>query len=71
MTGLFCVSVIAVGALGWIIRAIRAADRKVDDLIRRPADIQELPAWHTFLNPGAAHDQAVIDAMEQQFGEGR
>jgi hypothetical protein len=30
-----------------------------------------LPHWGEFLNPQAAHDRAVIDAMEQQFGEGR
>lgn len=33
-------------------------------------DTQRLPAWQEFLNPLAAHDRAVTDAMEQQFQDG-
>jgi hypothetical protein len=68
MSALICVCVAAAGLLGWIVRAVRAADKKVDDLIGRPTPV--LPPWHEFLNPQAAHDQAVIDALEEQFQDG-
>lgn len=39
--------------------------RQADD------DTVPLPAWQEFLDPHAAHDRAVVDAMERQFEEGR
>ncbi len=68
MSALVGLCLLLVPVLGWIVRAVRAADKKVDDLIGRPTP--SLPPWHEFLNPQAAHDQAVIDALEQQFQDG-
>ncbi len=68
MSALVGLCLLLVPVLGWIVRAVRAADKKVDDLIGRPTPV--LPPWHEFLNPQAAHDQAVIDALEEQFQDG-
>lgn len=46
------------------------AVREVNRLLTDQADTQPLPLWRDFLNPQAAHDQAVVDAMEQQFQDG-
>lgn len=67
MSALIWVCMLLLPVLGWIFRAVRAADR----LVGRPDQAPQLPPWHEFLNPAAAYDQAIIDDLEKQFGEGR
>lgn len=43
---------------------------EVSRLLGNQEQTQPLPAWMEFLNPTAAHDRAVCDALEQQFQDG-
>lgn len=71
MSALIGLCLILLPVLGWIVRAVRAADRKIDQIIGRADITQDLPPWSEFLDTQAAHDRAVTDLLEQQFEEGR